>query len=297
MNTVSGIRHILRVHGASASETSLVSSPFYFFQLARLLAVVLEWRLHSLLDEHLPLYLQLKMVPVLPPEVTDCIIDALHDRQTLCSCALTCRNWLPASRYNLFYRITINKRPNYDALLWEDKERPWVHVIPHVFSIHLRNVRFLTIGDFIWDTFRLPPSFYTLGTHFTSVSTLELCSGRFSTFSEFRRLICAFPQLSRLFVQDTEWSRSPRTPLPSTHHAFTMDRPRLELLWFDSAAEGGVITLLDWLLRTPSAQSISDLQLWTQGRSEFVACENILESLGPSLEHFQLSLDCRTEVC
>ncbi|OBZ67303.1 hypothetical protein A0H81_12532 [Grifola frondosa] len=73
-----------------------------------------------------------------------------------------------------------------------------------------------------------------------------------------------------------------------------MDRPRL-VLWFDSVAEGGVITLVDWPLRTPSAQSISDLQLWRQGRSEFVACENILESLGPSLEHFQLSLDCRSE--
>jgi hypothetical protein len=45
---------------------------------------------------------------ILPPELTDNIIDHLHDDPaTLHSCALVNSTWLPASRYHIFRRVSI----------------------------------------------------------------------------------------------------------------------------------------------------------------------------------------------
>jgi len=45
---------------------------------------------------------------ILPPELTDNIIDHLHDdTATLHSCALVNSTWLPASRYHIFRRVSI----------------------------------------------------------------------------------------------------------------------------------------------------------------------------------------------
>ncbi|KAL4246646.1 hypothetical protein ABKN59_008145 [Abortiporus biennis] len=50
---------------------------------------------------------------VLPQELTDTIIDFLHDdRNTLKSCSLVCHSWIPATRFHLFRRITLDLTPN-----------------------------------------------------------------------------------------------------------------------------------------------------------------------------------------
>jgi hypothetical protein len=44
----------------------------------------------------------------LPTELTDAIIDHLHDdKPTLLNCSLVCRSWLDASRYHLFYSLRV----------------------------------------------------------------------------------------------------------------------------------------------------------------------------------------------
>ncbi|EMD30984.1 hypothetical protein CERSUDRAFT_60622, partial [Gelatoporia subvermispora B] len=41
--------------------------------------------------------------PTFPPELTDRVIDYLHDDNTaLGNCGLVCRAWLPSSRMHLF---------------------------------------------------------------------------------------------------------------------------------------------------------------------------------------------------
>ncbi|OCH84584.1 hypothetical protein OBBRIDRAFT_741339, partial [Obba rivulosa] len=48
-------------------------------------------------------------IPTLPPELTDHIIDFLHDdRQALQACALVSRAWLPSAQLHLFYDIQID---------------------------------------------------------------------------------------------------------------------------------------------------------------------------------------------
>ena len=49
-----------------------------------------------------------KSVPELPTELTDAIIDHLHDdKPTLLDCSLVCSSWLESSRYHLFRSIRI----------------------------------------------------------------------------------------------------------------------------------------------------------------------------------------------
>lgn len=50
------------------------------------------------------------MVSLIPPELSDRIIDHLHDdTPTLSACSLTCRSWLPTARYHRFASITLYK--------------------------------------------------------------------------------------------------------------------------------------------------------------------------------------------
>ncbi|OCH87435.1 hypothetical protein OBBRIDRAFT_736158, partial [Obba rivulosa] len=49
------------------------------------------------------------MTSELPPELTDRVIDFLHDDlNALRSCALVCHAWLSASRYHVFRSLVID---------------------------------------------------------------------------------------------------------------------------------------------------------------------------------------------
>ncbi|KAI0073165.1 hypothetical protein K474DRAFT_1603825, partial [Panus rudis PR-1116 ss-1] len=44
----------------------------------------------------------------MPPELADYTLDFLHDdAATLGSCALTCKAWLPTSRFHLFHTLKL----------------------------------------------------------------------------------------------------------------------------------------------------------------------------------------------
>jgi hypothetical protein len=47
---------------------------------------------------------------LLPPEITDRIIDFLHDdRKALYACSLVCREWVPSSHTHLFWTINLSR--------------------------------------------------------------------------------------------------------------------------------------------------------------------------------------------
>ncbi|KAJ8455812.1 hypothetical protein ONZ51_g12322 [Trametes cubensis] len=247
------------------------------------------------------------MPAALPQDVCQRVIDLITDRETLCSCALTCREWLPASRYNLFYRTSIAGRTAFDALvsirtaphiasalenihslqLWEDKERPWLHLFPLIFSPrYLRRTFFLTLGEYIWDSYPLPRSFFLVCTQFDSVTTLKLSDGNFYSFSEFRKVVCAFKRLSRLFVDNVGWRISSRC----TQFSWSSPVPHLQLLWFNPARKGAAEPLIEWLLCTPSMETLSDVQIREEDGNDLPAIQSLANRLGSNLIHFQLSL-------
>jgi hypothetical protein len=48
------------------------------------------------------------MPPAIPQELSDIILDFLHDEvAVLCSAGLVCKSWLPTSRFHLFSKIKI----------------------------------------------------------------------------------------------------------------------------------------------------------------------------------------------
>ncbi|RDX44379.1 hypothetical protein OH76DRAFT_1305780, partial [Lentinus brumalis] len=72
------------------------------------------------------------MSEILPPELTDRIIGFVGtlDKKTLCSCALVCRQWLPASRLALLYYVRVDSPRTYELLvsrvLHSDGARPYL---------------------------------------------------------------------------------------------------------------------------------------------------------------------------
>ncbi|KAI0332862.1 hypothetical protein GY45DRAFT_1245932 [Cubamyces sp. BRFM 1775] len=245
----------------------------------------------------------------LPQDVYERVIDFVADRETLCSCALTCRQWLPPSRYNLFYRTSIAGRTAFDALvrirtaphiasalenvhslqLWEDKERPWLHLFPLILSPRsLPRTFFLTLGKYIWDTYPLPSSFFLVCTQFDSVTTLKLSDGNFYSFVEFRKVICSFKRLSRLFVDNAGWRIAPQARY--SKYSWKSPVPHLQLLWFNPARRGATQPLIEWLLCTPSMETLNDLQIREQDGNDLPAIQRLVERLGSNLIHFQVSL-------
>ncbi|KAF7975691.1 hypothetical protein HWV62_8805 [Athelia sp. TMB] len=107
-------------------------------------------------------------------ELVDMIVDFLYDdRATLAACGLTCRSWLPAARFHLFYRVEVS--PFTFQSLCEVFER-WPHLAVHVQS--------LSVGDRALSDQKTPPAdemvaqVHRLTALLTSVRYLRI-SGRF----------------------------------------------------------------------------------------------------------------------
>ncbi|KAI0720802.1 hypothetical protein C8T65DRAFT_788704 [Cerioporus squamosus] len=253
------------------------------------------------------------MVLELPTEVVDVLVSHIDDRHTLCSCSLTCRRWLPASRFHLFRNLSIPTRASYEILvrirdtphishsfaniyslqLWEDRDKPWLYLVPLVFANRLAHVRILTLLKFRWNEFPLHRSFFTIGFCLASVTSLTLVGGTFHTFAEFRRLVSALEHLTELIVERVAW----RNPPMYSRCAYPALLPRLQLLWLNTGCESTVTALVHWLLCTPSARSIRDLQLGnygTQSACDMRAAQRLTAGLGPALENYELSLQACT---
>lgn len=241
----------------------------------------------------------------LPQEAIVRILNFLFlDRQTLCNCALVCRQWRPPSRYSLFYRLAIPHRASFDLLvrirdephiasafanvrslqLWDDQDEPWIHLFPHMFSRCLPRMHFLTFGNFIWDILPLDPNIAATGTHFPAVTTLKLANGRFHSFNDFRRVVCSCTQLIHLYVENVEWRA-----MTSAYGAASVD-PGLHLLWFKSHSKNAISALVDWLIDSPSTGTLSDIQIWEQYSEDLPEVQRLTRAVGPKLEHFQVSL-------
>ncbi|EMD32799.1 hypothetical protein CERSUDRAFT_77176 [Gelatoporia subvermispora B] len=101
-------------------------------------------------------------MPMLPPELTDRIIDFLHDDLGgLHNCSLTCRSWVAAARLHLFHTVkldTARKYHTFDQILL---------LSPHL-GLYVRN---LTL-----DMSPQPPSpaFISITSRLGAVTTLRL---------------------------------------------------------------------------------------------------------------------------
>ncbi|OBZ73917.1 hypothetical protein A0H81_06415 [Grifola frondosa] len=264
-------------------------------------------RLNPMRTMRHPILLSSIMSPAFPPEITDHIISFVWPaKQALCCCALTCRAWLPASRYYLFNSLRIDKRSSFDSLvhlvlhqlhmrpyfdfvrdlhIWEDKRSPLAHLILHLFAAHLHNLETLHFALVNWKVVPLHPSFFTLVPRLTGVTKLALRGCNFSSFREFQRLVCALPRLDNLVLCNVEWDVSG----PSTIWSCRSGRPRLVSLAVNKVVPEHFVVLYDWLCHTPSVSTIQSFEIsrFALGCSS-AAFQGLLQSLKSSLQHLDV---------
>jgi hypothetical protein len=163
------------------------------------------------------------MASRLPPELTDTVIDYLHDdKHSLAACSLVCQAWVPASRYHLFGSVTIPPRKvqSFIDIIYSrtctirphvsrfvvDQLPPLqqfqtivvaIHTLPFVRSLYLRN----TV---------LVPSPAELrviaGSMFGRIINLILENVGFGTFDDFVLFMSSFPRLETFVVRQLSWS-------------------------------------------------------------------------------------------
>ncbi|CAL1708360.1 unnamed protein product [Somion occarium] len=172
--------------------------------------------------------------PVFPPELSDYTIDFLYDDTTsLRACALTCKTWLPASRYHIFNAVKLNDAQDLDNLsslvssnsapgivpyihtLSISKPSPtsglshptsrsvtqWEAFVPSALSLRLPLLDTLHIQSFLsfWQPSSFSISSYGL---FSSVRSLHLANSSLRSFQELRSLLGRLPKVDELWLDN-----------------------------------------------------------------------------------------------
>jgi hypothetical protein len=164
---------------------------------------------------------QTASAPRLPTELTDIIVDFLHDdEESLANCSLVCKAWLPAARYHIFKELLLH--PWNVGAFTNLITHSSATVVPHIHNLVIDQVKFRNwhIGlfdamflrwplfDFVrrlelrnsrWYGYRAR-SFDGLVYAFQSVTDVRFDSLIFDRPSDLWSLVSRFPSLNRLSV-------------------------------------------------------------------------------------------------
>lgn len=230
---------------------------------------------------------------MLPSEITDAIIDYLHDdKASLAACGLICRTWLPSSRYHLFSNITlsINSIRSFAELL----QNPFnnvalmvrhLTVAPHpapygasvdekrraqsaaIFGIlprvttYLHAIKSLGLHDLDLTSYACPPEILQfILSNLSGVEELELSSLKVCGLQDAIDIICAFPLLRSLSLDAFGWdTRDQLLHLSNPSYSSTsryQQRPPFTVNSIDLAS-APPREFIDWLLNpVPSIRTV-----------------------------------------
>ncbi|KZT71049.1 hypothetical protein DAEQUDRAFT_764274 [Daedalea quercina L-15889] len=246
----------------------------------------------------------MKMVPYLPAELIDHIIDYLHDDfRSLATCALTCRQWLPAAHFHTFGSV----------VLWPDTCKTFAELLaasPELaLVVHSVEMRSLVHGSRVWQLVDL--SFLDV---LTAVTDLKLNTIRvadavhealirtlltvrklavdgcwFATLQDFAALASSFRGIESLAISfllgdPNAAVVSPPPSLPASLRTIELG----DLEWDRMPA----VELLDWLGGVPDPQQIIGLSCHVAW--EVWPAQMILGIFGSHLQHLELVV--KTEV-
>ncbi|OBZ74691.1 hypothetical protein A0H81_05632 [Grifola frondosa] len=170
-----------------------------------------------------------------PVELIDHVIDYLrYDTHSLEACALTCRSWLPRSRYHLFWRIlvfnppqllrlaqVVDGTPALGALIerlivlelapeeWPEMDYrydAYTKALP-LLAEKLTKVKYVRFDTSKWGALPWPihESLYDLPHRLNSLTTLALRCVAFDTYEDLFRLVAGCPNLSVLYCFALQW--------------------------------------------------------------------------------------------
>lgn len=221
----------------------------------------------------------------MPPELTDRIVDFLHDDQAaLQCCALACRSWLASVRYHLYYAISLenvrlsrafagllNRTPSLGWYVREmnlamSEELQHSDVLPSI-VVHLGHVRRLALSG---DILKVDKAIFE---RFGPVQELALSLSS-CKLSDVVALFLAFPGISDLSIKNTRYLYGPADHVPM------LPVKRLEL---QPALNPGLLP--------PSSPMLESLVLSIRRVEDLVTLSHILRTAIRQLKQLDLHMN------
>lgn len=206
-----------------------------------------------------------------PQDICDHVIETLrNDFSSLKQCSLVCRAWLHATRTHMFRRVILTPQ-NID---------PFIPLILDSRSSVLSNVRSLELRGIISLNIRILSNFTPTLTH------LHLCSMTFNAFVDILDIICLFPYLQSVVLDELTVNTSSVTKsacirnkvLPSSVNSVR--------------CRGGCLrSFLLWLLQHDDIPKLSHLDVGPIKEDSTFEIGKYLVSVGPAMKHLSLSFD------
>ncbi|KAF9554807.1 hypothetical protein CPC08DRAFT_162566 [Agrocybe pediades] len=240
--------------------------------------------------------------PRLAPELIDTIIDYNHaDTQTLASCALVAKEWVPSTRYHLFSNVEIsheNAREFIDllespqctfaaavkglAINFVPGAQRWFSELSRCLfdngQVHITSIR--VQGTTNTNTVIRQEVFNALQTYFNDIRTLEFGPVIIDSFAQFSTFLCSFPALETLScssifkVNDQSPDTQFRAPLRRVH----LESPSM-------------IVVLEFLLKHGVLPSIITLSLSYITRRSYNTLSQYLAIRNDCLENLTITLN------
>jgi hypothetical protein len=244
------------------------------------------------------------MIPAIPTEIHDMIVDHLHsDKYALAACALASRDWLPSSRYHLFHSISLG--PSSSKRFLSLLRSPCCTILPFVRALNLEEglgkyasdddrwlksdatgclkrlscLRCLQLRNVEWEGLELEAQ-ADLMAMFRGITDLEMYGANFESFGRiFGDSPYAFAKLQRLVIVVVVLTHPQfifhSTAILRQPHAVCNTEPETNKQ----------LTVPE----EPSPKIISNQILGDIRSSRTSPIGRLLQDLGPSLRHLQIS--------
>ncbi|KAF9813680.1 hypothetical protein IEO21_05451 [Rhodonia placenta] len=243
--------------------------------------------------------------PGLPIELFELIIDfCRYDRPTLRACALTCRAWLPRSRYNMFHDVVLHSmkqlgyfsglvaaEPRFGALVKSLHVAPYrghgeaYATFPFVLGDKLSRLEHLSI-DLRRDFYPcVHDNFLASLSCFSTVTSLALRRVQFPSFHDFALLLAAFPKLAHLHCWQVGWVRKSYDPRAFAHMDCRLRLSELTMRGVDWSEE-----MVDWLLAYTSPAALVRVRVPLLLPLDVEHVERLLLAAGHTLRHLEIGI-------
>ena len=237
-------------------------------------------------------------IPHLPPELSDIIVDFLHDdEESLANCSLVCKDWLPVTRYHIFKNLLLDRwnveefvdmithpsatvAPYIHQLTIDQGKKPRYH---HVFQraflrlprfnllheLELRNVQWCNFPTGVVDS---------LISAFQRVADVKLSNSAFGSPTHFMSIFTRFRHLKRMSILQTQFSSLNDDPW------FTNDSipPIIQVL---ELGEIESTEIFDWFV----SHRIPVISLSVYTSVPILSLNSYVQLLGPSLVYLAIN--------
>ena len=257
------------------------------------------------------------MLPYIPPELCDHIIDYLHDdRASLASCALACHAWLPSARYHQFRETKLDWK-TFDSFLEIVSASPGIaravasleiysshpkstvwREVDFSFLAQLPSVRTLILTNLGMDV-----SVHTaLIQYLQTPTTLTITWCWFESFDDLAALVASFPALEALVLDSNLWNRRRRQESITADEPWeSRPPPRLKKLEVVASQSNPQLydpqLVHDWLLSpsSPDAERgtklLEALGYCVQSATDALDLMLLLDSIAPTLKDLDLVVE------